>query len=74
MSFSDKPKSWYKSKGVWAGIIIVIVNVWDNMLVPFSSQYFSIILPNIPAWIYSMLAALGIYGRVSASTNIGKQK
>jgi hypothetical protein len=72
MPFSNKPKAWYKSKTVWAGIIIVAVNIWDNMLVPFSSNQFSIILPNIPAWIYSMLAALGVYGRVSAKTNIRK--
>ena len=72
MPFSDKPKKWYKSKAVWAGIIIVSVNVWDNAFVPLFANHLSIILPNIPSWIYGLLATLGIYGRVSAKTNIGK--
>ena len=65
-------KPWYKSKTVWASVIVIGINVWDNMLVPSMLQYFDIVIPIIPAWVYSMLAGLGIYGRVSAKKYIGK--
>ena len=65
-------KPWYKSKAVVAGIIIVFVNLWDNALVPVVGEYLHIVLPTIPVWVYSMLAALGIYGRVKADTRIVK--
>jgi len=72
MPFSDKSKHWYKSKSIWAGIIIISSNIWDNVLVPNLAQHFEIILPVIPAWIYSMFATLGIYGRVIAKKSVGK--
>jgi len=72
MMLQTASKPWYKSKAVLAGIIIVFVNLWDNVLVPTMGQYLHIALPLIPVWVYSMLAALGIYGRVKADSRIGK--
>jgi len=72
MSLNKENKPWYKSKTVWAGVIIISVNVWDNMLVPSVLHYLHFSLPNIPIWVYSTLAGLGIYGRISAKTSIGK--
>jgi len=72
MMLQTDSKPWYKSKAVIAGVIIVFVNLWDNALVPMVGQYLHVTLPFIPVWVYSMLAALGIYGRVKADSRIGK--
>lgn len=68
----NAPKPWYKSKAVVSGILIIFVNIWDNALVPACLEHLNYILPNIPTWIYGVLASLGVYGRVKADTRIGK--
>lgn len=72
MTLQDTPKPWYKSKAIWACIIIIFVSVWDNLLVPGCAKYLSFILPSIPTWIYTLLGSLGIYARASAKSPIGK--
>jgi hypothetical protein len=63
-------KKWYKSKTIWSGIISILIAVYNTMR-PLLAQYFNIYLPEIPDWVYTILGALGIYGRVSADKKIG---
>lgn len=70
----DKPgmidkKEWYKSKTIWAGIITILITVY-NTVRPLVSENFNVNLPEIPEWVYTILGALGIYGRVSAKSVI----
>ena len=66
------PKVWYKSKTIWAGIVTIVVTLWDNALVPLVLKYLSFTLPLIPGWIYGLLGSLGIYGRIDAKKAIRK--
>jgi len=72
MTNNETPKPWYKSKTIWAGIVTVLVTVYDNALVPALINTFSITLPLIPSWLYGLLGTLGIYGRFDAKKSIGK--
>lgn len=56
-------KNWYKSKTIWSGIIGIIVVAYNAAATTFG-------VPAIPEWIFGILAALGIYSRVSATTVI----
>ena len=69
-------KDWYKSKTIWAGILAVVFGLYDQagwLLVqgcttdPVGICYH---LPQIPAWVFTTLAAFGIYGRKTATTVI----
>lgn len=62
-------KPWYMSKAVWAAIIGIIVaafNAFNADLAPL----IGITLPNIPEWIFGILSALGLWGRVTATSTI----
>ena len=69
-------KKWYKSTGVWAGIVGVLVAVYNAAQASlvggcgFEGEL-CVTLPVIPEFIYGILAALGWRGRVKASTKIG---
>lgn len=63
-------KKWYQSKTIWSGIITILITVY-NTIQPLLAQYFGIKLPVIPDWVYTILGALGIYGRVVANKKIG---
>lgn len=63
-------KEWYKSKTIWAGIITILITIY-NTVRPLLLQFFGVNLPEIPSWVYTILGALGIYGRVSADKKIG---
>jgi len=56
-------KPWYLSKAVWAGIVAVLVAAYNAASANFG-------LPPIPDFVFGILAALGIYGRVAATTEI----
>lgn len=63
-------KKWYQSKTVWAGVVAVLVSLYNAVgsnLAPALGHA----LPAIPDWIFTLLGALGIYGRVTADTKIG---
>jgi len=72
MTLTNTPKPWYKSKAVWAGLITILVTVYDNALVPACAEHLNYLLPDIPTWIYTLLGSLGIYGRYKADSRIGK--
>lgn len=65
-------KPWYKSKTIISAIVILILGIY-NSLQPYLLEHYSIILPTVPEWIYSLLATLGIRYRITASTKIGKK-
>ncbi len=63
-------KEWYKSKTVWSGIITIGITIY-NASRPLVEQYFNVKLPEIPDVVYTVLGAVGIYGRVTANKKIG---
>jgi hypothetical protein len=64
-----KTKKWYESKTIWSGIIVIFTAVYNTVRPPLE-QYFGVYLPEIPDWVYTILGALGIYGRVVANKKI----
>lgn len=69
-------KKWYQSKTIWAGIIGVIIAVY-NSAAPALAQGCAadpvglcVTIPAIPDWVFAVLGAFGIYGRNTASTAI----
>lgn len=57
-------KPWWQSKAVWAGAIAVLIAAYDTASAQFG-------LPPVPDFVYAILGALGIYGRVTATSVIG---
>jgi hypothetical protein len=57
-------KVWWKSKAVWAGIVAVAVAAYNT-----ASEQFG--LPVIPEFVYMILGAFGVYGRMVAKDVIG---
>ena len=64
-------KKWYLSKGMWAGIIAIGISLYMGLDAALNAQ-FNIDLPNIPEAAFAILAALGLWGRVGATTKIVK--
>lgn len=63
----EDTKVWYKSKGVWTGVVIVVISAYET-----AAQHFG--LPPIPAWAYTLLGAMGIYTRATADTKVTVKK
>ena len=61
---------WYKSKGCWAGVVGVVIGMYDAAI-PLLQANFGIVLPAITPLIITILTALGLYGRVVAKNQIG---
>jgi len=57
-------KPWYQSKTIISAIIAAVIGVY-NAIGSIKN------LPPIPDWIFTILASIGIYGRVTADTKIG---
>ena len=62
-------KKWYQSKTVWSGILAVLVGTY-NLVATNVAPTLDFTLPAIPDWIFTILGAMGIYGRVSADKKI----
>lgn len=60
----NETKPWYQSKGVWTGVVTVLLAAYGAAASQFG-------LPNTPEWIYVLLGAAGLYSRVTANTKIG---
>jgi hypothetical protein len=60
-------KKWWQSKGVWTGIVIIVIAT----LTAIDAQ-FNVGLMNNPITqvILAMLGAMGVYSRVTADTKI----
>jgi hypothetical protein len=63
-------KSWYKSKGVLSGIAIALLGTYDLLRLHVAPQ-FGWPLPEVPSFVYTLLAAVGIHARVTATAKIG---
>lgn len=61
----DDTKKWWESKGVWAGVIGIIVVAYNQAIPTFH-------LPAIPQWILGILSAAGLYARITATAAIEK--
>ena len=64
-------KKWYRSKGVWTGIVIVVLGLYEGVDANIGPAI-GFNLPAIPAFLFTVLGALGIYGRATAKTKITK--
>ena len=60
-------KDWYKSKTVWAAIITAVVGAAQTICLQFD---FNLLANPVAGAVLSILGALGIYGRVSATTSL----
>lgn len=60
----EKTKSWWKSKTIWSGIIAVGLAAYNTASAQFG-------LPVVPEYVYGVLGALGVYGRVTANSVVG---
>jgi hypothetical protein len=58
-------KKWWQSKTIWAGVTAVLVAAYNA-----ASESFG--LAPIPEFVYALLGAFGIYGRVAAKQGIGE--
>lgn len=68
-------KKWFQSKTIISGVIAVLLGVYDAASAGLSAgcgtaEALCYHLPMVPAWVFSILAAFGIYGRTSATTVI----
>lgn len=69
-------KKWWQSKAIWAGLVAILVAVYNATLVALAAGCetdpigICVILPAIPEWVYAILGALGVYGRAKASSKI----
>ena len=59
-------KAWFKSKGVWAGVLTVVFGVYAVIQGQFNLPDITSFLP----FIFALLGAFGIYGRVQADGKI----
>jgi uncharacterized membrane protein len=64
---ADATKAWYLSKGVWAGIITALIGAGTSIALLFGVDLNSNALFGI---IVTILGALGLYSRVTATTQI----
>lgn len=65
---SDK-KKWYQSKTMLSILVAFVISVYqlvDANLGP----AFGFDIPDIPSWVYTILAAVGLYGRKVANKTI----
>ena len=56
-------KKWFMSKTIWSGVIAVVLAAYATASAQFG-------LPPVPEWIFGVLAAFGVYGRVDAKSVI----
>jgi len=60
-------KHWYQSKTVWSNICIIVITMLGAIDAQFGTQIMS--MPITQA-VIAVLSVFGIYGRVSAKTEI----
>lgn len=57
-------KAWWQSKTVWAGVVAVLVAGYNAGAEAFG-------WPAVPEFVFALLGALGVYGRVQATAVVG---
>lgn len=66
----DSSKKWYQSKGVWTGVVTFLIGAYAGFgatVAPAVGWH----LPAIPEWLLTILGAVGVYSRVTATDKIG---
>ena len=68
-------KKWFQSKTIWAGIIGVVIAVYNSVVSSMGAGCgveggLCIVLPVVPEFIYGILGALGVYSRAASKTVI----
>lgn len=66
---ADEKKIWYKSRGMWAGVLTVLFSVYQLVQANFTNLHLFDITAVLPI-IFTVLGALGIYGRKEATGKI----
>jgi hypothetical protein len=56
-------KKWYQSKTIWVAVVTAVLGLYTAIGAV-------VHLPPIPEWIYTLLAALGLYGLRTAEKPI----
>jgi len=62
----ETTKVWYKSKGMWAGILTVVFGIYAVVQAQFGLFDITAYLPII----FTVLGAVGVYGRKEATGKI----
>lgn len=62
-------KPWYQSKSIWSGIIAALIGIY-NVVATTALPAFGHTAPALPDWIFTILGAIGVYGRATADTKI----
>ena len=65
----EEGKKWYKSKTVIAGILTVLIGAYETTRMSVAPS-FGWNLPEIPPVVYTLLGAMGVWGRVTATAAI----
>lgn len=60
----DGTKPWYMSKNIWANVVTGLIGIYMSLIAN------GVHLPGIPAWLLTILGAIGIYTRVVATDKI----
>lgn len=60
----DGTKPWYTSKTIWASIVSGLIGTYLALIQQ------GIHLPSIPAWLITLLGAIGVYTRSTATDKI----
>jgi hypothetical protein len=58
-------KHWYQSKALWAGVVAIVIAGYNAGAATFG-------WPEVPEFVYALLAALGVYGRAVANERLVK--
>lgn len=66
---ADASKVWYKSRGMWAGILTIVSGLYALVQANFAQFHLPQIAQFYP-FILTALGALGIFGRVNAQGGI----
>ena len=73
--YSMGEKKWFQSKTIIAGVIAVVLGIYDAASAGLSAgcgtaEALCYHLPMVPTWVFSLLGAFGIYGRTVSNTVI----
>jgi hypothetical protein len=56
-------KPWYQSKAIWSGVVAGLIGIYNSVAIAKG-------LPAVPDFVYTILGAIGVYSRATASTTI----
>lgn len=66
---AEEKKVWWKSKTIISCIVTVIIAAY-NAAIPGLCEGGVVCLPDIPDWVFMLLASFGIYGRATVSKGV----